>query len=180
MTFCTEQNNEKDGSAPKQLTDIYTPLFTLRRSLCGTKASGGRAYNWKKNYLRLNIILLKIPTGRRLQSQLASCKRGREFGLGANGRVWVFRLRKRIFIILSGCLLLFRPNVVLVLYQRNRGFWKREWEKEKPKNTKLRRQLPRNMFMSRYINTLNKLTCILGGTLFIRLHFGYKINSCLY
>ena len=45
MTFCTEQNNEKDGSAPKQLTDIYTPLFTLRRSLCGTKASGGRAHN---------------------------------------------------------------------------------------------------------------------------------------
>lgn len=39
MTFVTEQDNETDGLAPKQLTDVYIPFFTLG-SVYNTKASG--------------------------------------------------------------------------------------------------------------------------------------------
>ena len=83
--------------------------------------------------------------------------------------------KEKDFATLEWVPLLFRPKVVLLaLYQRNSDFLKREWGKEKPITTKLHRQLPRNVFVSRYINTLNKLTCNLSGSLFIRLHFGEK------
>ena len=108
-----------------------------------------------------------------------------QFGyLQAGPRIWTRGQRvggsskENDFTTLGGCLLLLRPKVVSFLYQRNRRFWKRDRGKENSKHAKLRRQLLRNVFMSRYINTLNKLTCNLCGILFIRLHFGYKIKSC--
>ena len=39
MTFATEQDNETDGLAPKQLTGVYIHIFTLG-SAYSTKASG--------------------------------------------------------------------------------------------------------------------------------------------
>ena len=59
ITFSTEQDNEKNGLAPKQFTDIYTPLFTLR-SLRGTKESGGHVRNWKMSLFLTPLISIRV------------------------------------------------------------------------------------------------------------------------
>ena len=145
----------------------------------------------------------RIPTGRKQTSWLFASV-AEDLNSGTTCECECFVQRKR-FYHPQGCLLLFRPNVdSLLLYQENRDFSKGKWGKETSKITKLRRHLPRNMnkltcnlIRTLFIPTSFPGSIILppawgvrpgGGNMrdpgnkvvFIRLHFGYKIELCSY